>query len=832
MISIQDINKRIRTKGQSSTNLTNMREAQLFTDKNVFCKENAINSIKNWETLGNDIDGSYLEALNIFDHICEYCNDNTINECCDILVEAQTKVRNQTQLMNSLKYRIARFKKNKSTKLIKKYDDVTKKIKSALTVKPVSIKGVSISSGSSKGVARESAYEKLYEECTKNKECDRIIEMYNNISKRFNIDKVLEDVNTNTDIYEACGKICSYVDTYDSPFKNKYNTSLEMCSYILDKNFMNFPKSKIIEAVTDYFIFSNSLKESQYQDVKSIMDISVLYEQSDFSSISWMLKEPEKIQEENIDPNIYETYGVDSSILEFDLLNKKKKKKKEDGPVKSKMKEIIAGNPDERPDKQEQEVKDMIDDFRKTCTKDPTNKSLLSGFKSLIYKIYSKSPYQIVYELPNLFAILRMILIAAPAIVHPLLMVISFITSEILKIHMSRKQCEKALNAYNKEIDSIKKKLEKAKDGKSKEKLEKYLEELKKDKEKIEYYERSHYTDAENDERDAAKWAAEDNDSEWNFDMDDDDWGMDDDWDFEEVAKAIIMSDMVQAISEGLIDTDIDGIVYNNIFKLDNDSIDSLTDFSITVPVILEKEKLKEALINYRDELRNSSTKNYIRIDCINENIYRLNSAPQSYNTSNSTNHIINYLMCLKEFTRMNTDYITEMEFTNSIKLAINKMKKDAANLVDKEKQASSMIDVAANNISRKLEDAVKTKNREAVIRGSIIPSASKCIKLALIYGAEWCISPAIAIITAIGHFACSKAMQKKERQLVLDDIDLELKMCERYIRAAEDKGDLKKVREYEKLQRTLIRQKQRLQYRMLTIYNQKEAPKISKDDD
>jgi hypothetical protein len=74
--------------------------------------------------------------------------------------------------------------------------------------------------------------------------------------------------------------------------------------------------------------------------------------------------------------------------------------------------------------------------------------------------------------------------------------------------------------------------------------------------------------------------------------------------------------------------------------------------------------------------------------------------------------------------------------------------------------------------------------------------------------------------------------MQKKERQLVLDDIDLELKMCERYIKAAEDKGDLKKVREYEKLQRTLIRQKQRLQYRMLTIYNQKEAPKINKDDD
>ena len=815
IISIQDINKRIRKKNQASINLTNMREAQIFTSDNIFCKENAVLSIKNWETLNDDIDSSYLEALNIFDNICEYCNDNIINECCDILIEAQSKVRDQTQLMNSLKYRIARFKKNKSTKLIKKYDDVTKKIKSALTIKPVSI------SNGAKSIKKESAYERLYEECIKNKECDRIIEMYNNVSKRFNIDKLLEDVNTNTDIYELCGKICSYVDTYNAPFKNKYNTSLEMCSYILDKNYMNYPKSKIIEAVTDYYIFSNILKESQYEDVKSIASISVLFEQSDFSCINWMITKQKNI-EESIDPNIYETYGVDDLILEFDISNKNK--------GKSKLKELMDGNPDERPGKEEQKVKDMIDEFRKKCTKDPENKNLLTEFKSLIYKIYSKSPYQIIYELPNLFGILRMILIIAPAIIHPILMIPSYITSELLKIHLSRKQCEKILNAYTKEIDSIKKKLDKAKDDKSKDKLEKYLEELKKDKEKIEYYEREHYTDKENDERDEEKWASEFDSDSSDIDFDDD-WG-DDDWDFEEMAKATLASNIVQAISESLIDTDIDGIVYNNIFKLDNDSIDSLTDFSITVPIVLEKEKLKEALINYRNTLRNCENKNYMRIDCINENIYRLNNSSQSFNTSNSLNNILNYLYCLQEFTKMNTEYIVEMEFTNTIKLAINKMKKDAMNLVDKEKQASSSIDVAASNISRKLEDAMKTKNRESIIKGSIIPSASKCIKIALLYGAAWCINPAIAIVTAIGHFACSKSMQKKERQILLDDLDIEIKMCDRYIRAAEDKNDLKKVREYEKLQRSLVRQKQRLQYKMLTIYHQKEAPDANNNDD
>ena len=283
------------------------------------------------------------------------------------------------------------------------------------------------------------------------------------------------------------------------------------------------------------------------------------------------------------------------------------------------------------------------------------------------------------------------------------------------------------------------------------------------------------------------------------------------------------MSDIVQSISESLIDDTVDGIVCNNIFKLDDDSIDSLTDFSITVPVILEKEKLKESLVNYRNQLRKSAkyTKDYMRIDCLNENIYKLETSNRSYNTSNSSKDILNYLFCLKEFTKINSDYITEMEFGNTIKMAINKLQKDAVKLSDKEKQVSSIIDVSANNIAKKLEDSVKTNNRESIIRGSIIPSASKCIKLALIYGTAWCISPAIAIISAIGHFACSKAMQKKERQLILDDIDIELKMCDRYISDAENKNDLKKIRELEKIKRNLIRQKQRITYKMITVYHE-----------
>ena len=44
-ISNIDINKRIKTIGRKSTNIINMKEAQIYTDKDIFCVYNAINSI-------------------------------------------------------------------------------------------------------------------------------------------------------------------------------------------------------------------------------------------------------------------------------------------------------------------------------------------------------------------------------------------------------------------------------------------------------------------------------------------------------------------------------------------------------------------------------------------------------------------------------------------------------------------------------------------------------------------------------------------------------------------------------------------------------------------
>ena len=86
-------------------------------------------------------------------------------------------------------------------------------------------------------------------------------------------------------------------------------------------------------------------------------------------------------------------------------------------------------------------------------------------------------------------------------------------------------------------------------------------------------------------------------------------------------------------------------------------------------------------------------------------------------------------------------------------------------------------------------------------------------------------------MIGVLGTFACYKKNSAKERQLVLDDIEIELKMCERYLKLAEEKNDMKAIRQIEIIQRNLLRQQQRIKYKMKVYYNQN-TPSVNKDED
>lgn len=842
-ITFDDISKRIRNNGTKSTGSTIV--PRLYTEHNVFCTNNAINAITNWEALAENSNEAFNKALDVFEEICYNENESTIRKYAYYLVENADKVRDAEQLTRSLKIRMGRLNKKNITKTNKRYDGINNAIKDSIasinnTLAP---KGIAIDTTTTTKATQES-FNLLLDECKKIKECDRIIENYSKISRRFNIDRIINKVSCSNDIYLAIMEIAKCIDTYSIPFKNKYSHALETSFYTLNKNNMNYPLEKIIEATTDYFIFSSGLTESDISDIKEIRDISVVFEKKDFDIISYLDDDDveEKIFDLNGDGEVDAADLIESYCSPFnedEKINLKDTVKKASKELRAKNRELKRaaikikndskdGNPDERLDA---ETKKKIDEFRKECSKDPDNKNNVVRLKALVTTVFTKSPYQIVYELPNFFIIIRGLLVVSSSFINPILGLLAFIINQIIKLSLSRKQTEKIVEAYQNEIDSIKNKLDNTKDEGTKKNLQKYIDELNKDYAKIKEYENDLYSEEENDERDTStEYGKEDGD--WDFDLGDDDWDLND---LDEAASIIYISDMMQSISEGLINDNIDGIVFKNLYKLDNDSIDTLTDFSITVPVILEKDKLSEALINYRNTLRESSDtiEDYIRIDCLNENISKIKNANNVYATSNNLSGIRCYLACLNEMVNMNIseDYIMEMNFSNTLKLAVDRLKKTAIKLKDKDRQISNSIDVAVNNVSKSMETALMNDNREAVIKGRILPSASKCIKIACALGVAWVINPAIAVITAVGGFACNKKLKSKERQLILDDIDIELKMCERYIRQAEEENDLKKVRQLEIIQRNLQRQRQRIKYQMHVVYKQN-VPNVANSDE
>jgi hypothetical protein len=69
-----------------------------------------------------------------------------------------------------------------------------------------------------------------------------------------------------------------------------------------------------------------------------------------------------------------------------------------------------------------------------------------------------------------------------------------------------------------------------------------------------------------------------------------------------------------------------------------------------------------------------------------------------------------------------------------------------------------------------------------------------------------WAFNPPLAIISAIGGFAVSKNLTKKERALMYDDVMIELKIVEKELQMAEDKNQIKKMRELMRLKKELER--------------------------
>lgn len=151
----------------------------------------------------------------------------------------------------------------------------------------------------------------------------------------------------------------------------------------------------------------------------------------------------------------------------------------------------------------------------------------------------------------------------------------------------------------------------------------------------------------------------------------------------------------------------------------------------------------------------------------------------------------------------------------NDIRLALEGLKKKVKDADAKVQNMSRQADVQFAMFSKTLKNAFVSDRREAIIKGSVIPSFSRCVKIGIgliglgIIGG----GPLLPAIAAIGSFAVSKSLTKKERVLLLDEIETELEVIDREIQIADSKNQMKKLRALLNTKKNLQRQYQRIKY-------------------
>ena len=132
-----------------------------------------------------------------------------------------------------------------------------------------------------------------------------------------------------------------------------------------------------------------------------------------------------------------------------------------------------------------------------------------------------------------------------------------------------------------------------------------------------------------------------------------------------------------------------------------------------------------------------------------------------------------------------------------------------------KQKELSRQIDNASKLLVKGMKDALISDRREAIIKGSVIPSFGKALKIGIgLMGAGLITgNPTVPIVAAIGGFAVSKRLTQKERILLLDEIETELQVLEKEISMAESNNQMNKYRALLTTKKDLQRQYQRIRY-------------------
>lgn len=299
--------------------------------------------------------------------------------------------------------------------------------------------------------------------------------------------------------------------------------------------------------------------------------------------------------------------------------------------------------------------------------------------------------------------------------------------------------------------------------------------------------------------------------------------------------------DMLLESLESLSEKDANSLIVESFDRFSLNDIDGITQLTKLDPSVIKPSGYQTVL---KDTLRTARRKqyktfeDYEKIDCIKDNLNKLKDIDDPSDEDMSLDEAIistkvkeACVNSLYDFTKYPTT-LKEMNIVNTIAMASEKVKAKLSDVSADVSNLSRQFDAQMDQLKGVVNTKdLESENREAVIAGNILPKASRIVKLAITAGVGYFINPAISVIVVLGYLGMSLDAQSKERRKVLEEIELELEMTNRYLKKAEDDGSLEKQRELLKIKKKLESQKARLMYNMAFKHGEA-LPGKNKDDD
>lgn len=677
------------------------------------------------------------------------------------------------------------------------------------------------------------------------KECDRVLNNDKKLAKRFNFDKFIQENYNKKTPKELVFSLCEMIDTYNISPKQKYYIALESVQYALYNSPVKM--DNVVKDITDYFLLRESIipdsimsdyiscaKDNQFLSPEELSKLKITkndYRDSYLSKINYILSisDNERVRnildriqyistEEDASQYIKDVYnhvmndvtlsdsdkvelknsinmiplvsGVDQLFIDYEI-------KKIDGALLSTrdLTETVNYINEYFEDTEmisAPNIRSNIESFKYSQDKTPKRFARLMGR----FNINSEYAANVVSEsLSELYTIMKSSYDESNCIDEEYLNLI-----DRTEKYADRKDCNKIYKSILKEINSVDKLLERGMlDGN---KYLKYRSMLEQSLQKIDQY---------IDIRDYIPY------NESCVDMN----GMEFDDYVSLIETLMIGADNINKLNkEELLSSISDNI---RLFTSNYDNLRNLSNI-LMISKCIDKSAYENILIqrtrnddcNKAEELIIANEVSYIKsykpknMDIISESLLSIEAVSVLENVFLEESIVEGLdIKNKKKKSKINV---------NDIKIAFRAFQSKIQKLDTKVKSLWQSIDIKGNTIIASIQKSMKSDRREQIIKGSIIPSMSQCLKQLIAIAGTSAVgaffgAPYIGVLTAVGIFATNKILNDREKQIIYDEIDTELKVVDKEIEMALQDGDTKKYRFLLTYQKKLKRERMRIKY-------------------